>query len=283
MLIRHSRIKFLNSIAFIVFAISLPHAAKAAESPWVQAEHLKARLITEKTGVGNEATLNAALEIVMEPEWHIYWRMPGDGGLTPELSWEKSTNLKDVVLSWPAPIRFEFGGLYGFGYKDSALFPVTLTPEKAGDPVSLALHANIMVCKNLCLPQTVDLSLDIPAGDAVTDTQGPVITESIKNLPYTENRADMKIENVVLGPKAIVVRAYLARGFEGADLFVEVSPDFYVVAKPEITLDEKDPRYASLVVAAPEGIENIANEVMDKTLVLTLTKDGKALERSFKF
>lgn len=275
--------KLLTSMAFVSILATIPVAVKAAEGPWAQAEYLKARIVTEKTAAGKDATLNAGLEIVMEPEWHIYWRMPGDGGLTPELNWKKSTNLKDATLSWPAPVRFELGGLYGFGYQNSVFLPVTLTPENPGAAVTLTLHANIMVCKDLCVPQNIDLSLDIPAGDSIIDTQGQTIAAARKNLPYTENRADMKIENVVLGPKAIVVRAYLAKGFDNADLFVEIGPDFYVVAKPEIMPDEKDSRYASLVIAAPEGIENIANEVMDKTLTLTLTKDGKALERRFKF
>lgn len=275
--------KFLSSMAFITIVGTMSGSVSAAEGPWAQSEYLKARLITEKSATGKDATLNAGLEIVMESEWHIYWRMPGDGGLTPELNWKKSINLKDAVLSWPAPIRFEFGGLYGFGYKNSVILPVTLTPQKTGEAINMSMHASIMVCNNLCVPQNIDLTLDLPAGDSIIDIQGRVLANVRKNLPHTENRADMKIENVVLGPKAIVVRAYLAKGFEGADLFAEIGPEFYIVAKPEITTDEKDARFASMVIAAPEGIENIANEVMNKTLTLTLTKGGKALERSFKF
>lgn len=273
--------KFLNSIIFM--AALGTHQASAAESEWAQGAYLKARIITEKTATGKDATISAALDIVMQPDWHIYWRMPGDGGLAPVLDWKNSKNLKDAKMLWPAPLRFDYAGLYGFGYKDTALIPLTLTPEEIGNPVKLSIHANIMVCKDICVPQVFDLSLDIPSGDAKPDAQASVIADAIKALPYTENRADMKIENVVLGPKAIVVRAYLSRGFDNSDIFVEISPDFYIVAKPEITLDEKDPRYASMVIAASEGVENLANEVMGKKLILTLTKDGKALERSFDF
>lgn len=275
--------KLLNFIIFFV-VFGAGFSAAAAESDWVQAEFLKARIITEKTAAGQEETINAALEIVMEPEWHVYWRMPGDGGLSPVLDWSRSTNLKEAVLRWPAPVRFEYEGLFGFGYKDSVILPLTLTPEKTGNDLKLSLHADIMVCKDLCIPQTVDLVLDIPAGNASPDTQAGMIADALKSLPYMENRGDMKIENVALGPKAIVVRVYLAQGFEGVDLFAEVGPDIYLVAKPQITPDEKDPRYASLVIAAPEGVENLANAVMNKTLVLTLTnKKGQALERSFDF
>jgi len=276
--------KFLNFMIFMAIAGTASTQAQALEGPWAQGEFLKARIITEKTAVGHDKTLNAALEIVMEPDWHIYWRMPGDGGLPPMLDWAKSTNLKSTDIKWPSPVRFEYEGLYGFGYKNAATLPLTLTPEEPGNPVKIDLHADIMVCKTLCVPQKIDLTLDIPAGDSKLDSQASLIADAAKNLPYTENRPDMKIENVVMGPKAIVVRAYLSHGFEGADLFAEVGPEMYIVAKPEIVLDKKDPRYASISLAAPEGVENLASAVMNKTLVLTLTNaKGKALERTFNF
>lgn len=276
--------KFLNFMIFIFAIIAAVPQAQALEGPWAQGEFLKARIITATTAHEKGTQIDAALEITMEPGWHIYWRMPGDGGLPPMLDISKSTNLKSADFSWPAPIRFEFEGLYGFGYKDAVTLPLTLTTTDESSPVKIDMRADIMVCKTLCVPQKINLTLDIPAGEAKPDTQSPLIVAARNHLPYKENRADMKIENVVLGPKAIVVRAYLSHGFDGADLFVEVGPDMYIVAKPEITPDAKDPRYASLTVVAPEGVENLATAVMDKTLTLTLTNaKGKALERSFDF
>lgn len=275
--------KLLNSMTFmLLLGISAP--AHALEGNGAESEYLKARIITGKNAAGSDKTIDAGLDLAMKPGWHIYWRMPGDGGLTPNLGKGESQNLKDVTMHWPAPIRFEFEGLYGFGYKDAALLPLTLTPEEPGKAVKLALKADIMVCNAICVPQKLDLVLDIPAGDAALDeAPDKLIKAAQKKLPFTENRPDMKIENVVMGPTAIVVRAFLSQGFEGADLFVE-GPEYYVVAKPVITPDTKDPRYASMVISAPEGVDNMAAGVMGKTLILTLTnKKGQALERSFDF
>ncbi|HEY0901101.1 MAG TPA: protein-disulfide reductase DsbD domain-containing protein, partial [Micavibrio sp.] len=223
-----------------------------------------------------------ALEIALQPDWHIYWRMPGDGGLPPNLLPGDSKNLKNIEIKWPTPHRFEMEGLYGFGYSDQILLPLQLTPEKPSAPLTLALKAEIMVCKDICVPQKLVLSLDIPAGIAKRDSQAPLYEDALKQLPFTENRPDMKIENVVMGPEAIVVRAYLSQGFEGADLFVE-GPAFYVMEKPLITPDTKDPRYASLVIKTPPG-ENIAQAIIGKTLTLTLVnKKGQGLERQFEF
>ncbi len=275
--------KLLNSMTFI-FLLGIAAPAQALEGNWAESEYLKARIITGKNTVGSDKTIDAGLDLEMKPGWHIYWRMPGDGGLTPTVGKGESQNLKDLTIKWPTPIRFEFDGLYGFGYKEAALLPLTLTPEEPGNPLKLALKADIMVCNAICVPQKLDLTLDIPSGDGKLDeAQDKRLQTAQKKLPFTENRPDMKIENVVMGPKAIVVRAYLSQGFEGADLFVE-GPESYVVAKPVITPETKDPRYASLVINAPEGVENLAADVMGKTLTLTLTnKKGQALERSFDF
>ncbi len=275
--------KLLNSMTFI-FLLGISAPAHALEGNWAESEYLKARIVTGQNTTGTTKTINAALDLEMKPDWHIYWRMPGDGGLAPSLGKGESQNLKDIAIKWPTPIRFEFDGLYGFGYKDAALLPLTVTPEEPGKPVKLALKADIMVCNAICVPQKLDLTLDIPAGDVGLDeAQDKRLQTAQKKLPYTENRPDMKIENVVMGPTAIVVRAYLSQGFEGADLFVE-GPDSYVVAPPTITPETKDPRYASMVINAPEGVDNLAASVMGKTLTLTLTnKKGQALERSFDF
>lgn len=271
-------------ISMAVFAGALLSVtpAYALEGPWAEADYLRARLITPHTAAGDGKTLDAALEMELEPEWHVYWRMPGDGGLPPNLRENHSQNLKMVEIQWPTPRRFEMEGLYGFGYGDKIVLPLQLTPEKAGAAVQVALMGEIMVCKDICLPQKLDLTLDIPAGPATRAAQAPAYEAALKLMPFTENRPDMKIENVVMGPQAIVVRAYLSQGFEGADLFVE-GPESYVVEKPVITPDEKDPRYATLVIATPEG-QNIAQEIVGKTLTLTLVnKKGQGLERRFDF
>lgn len=276
-------VNVLNLMVFIsVLSVAAPVCAR--EGAWAESDYLRARIITAQETAGHARTIDAGLEIEMQPGWHIYWRMPGDGGLSPSLGRGESRNLKDIAIHWPAPVRFETDGLYGFGYKDAALLPLTLTPEEPGNPLKLALKADIMACNAICVPQKFDLALDLPAGEAgINDAHDKIIKDARKKLPFTENRPDMKIENVVTGPKAVVVRAFLSQGFDGADLFVE-GPEYYVVAPPVITPEEKDPRYATLVVNAPEGIDNMAAAVMGKTLTLTLiNKKGQALERSFDF
>jgi|JI10StandDraft_1071094.scaffolds.fasta_scaffold13366_4 suppressor for copper-sensitivity B len=273
--------KSIASLGVIACTL-MPLSAMAAESEWAKGEFLQTRILTGTAS--KDGSFPAALEIHMEPDWHIYWRTPGDGGLPPMLDWEGSKNFKDAVIQWPAPLRFEYEGLYGFGYKDMALLPLNIVPEKSGEDISLKVHADIMVCKLLCVPQKVDLTLDIPASAAPQAETDRLVSQAFSSLPVKEDQAAMKIENVVLGPKALVARVYLANGFDGADLFAEVGPEMTITAKPEFTIDEKDPHYASVVVNAPEGAtDNLADFVTGKTLVLTLTSKGQALERSFKF
>lgn len=270
----------LNSLGFLSL-LFFSAGAEAASSDWVSADFIKVRLVTEDASA-TSTKMRGALEIVLEPEWHIYWRMPGDGGLPPELDWNESKNFKGAKLEWPAPVRFEYEGLYGFGYKNHALLPLTIETEKAGVASDIVLQADIMVCRELCIPQSLDLKMSIPAGATAVEELA-LIDQAWKALPFKEDRPDIKIESVVMGPKAIVVQAYLAQGFDQADLFVEAGSDLYIVTKPEINVDTKDPRKASMIIAAPEGTDNLAKAIMGRTLTLTLVKGDKALEKEFSF
>ncbi len=258
-------------------------AAHALETGWQSADYVQARLLSGHKTTGGDDGFQAALEIRLSEDWHAYWRMPGEGGLPPHLNWEKSENLASVDVLWPAPMRFETFGLYSFGYERDFMLPLKVTAADPSKPVVMELAADIMVCKDICVPQKVQLRLDVPAGAAKESKHMALIERVMNDVPHEGNLPSLKIENAVIGPEAVVVNAYAQKGFERADLFVEAGEDIYVTAPPEITLDKDDPRYAMIRVAAPEGVENLANELIGSTITLTLSDGQNAIEKVIDF
>jgi len=66
---------------------------------------------------------------------------------------------------WPAPQRFDVGGLFNFGYSGDALLPVQLdvpASAKPGSAVQLAVEARWLVCREECIPGKGMLALDLP-------------------------------------------------------------------------------------------------------------------------
>jgi len=110
----------------------------------------------------------AAIEIRLAPGWHTYWRVPGEAGIPPAFDWSASTNLASVTYEWPRPAVFESFGIRTFGYADSLILPVLLTPKDPGAPMDLALDLAFGVCEDICMPAEARLAAhlapDAPAG-----------------------------------------------------------------------------------------------------------------------
>ena len=272
------------------FCLFMPLAVKGADEPspaapgyasdWQGADYIQARLVNG--GGDSGESLQAGVEVRLANGWHAYWRFPGDGGLAPEFDWSKSENVRSVTVHWPPPRRFDDMGLYSFGYENRVLFPLTIVPERPGDAVKLALSATIMVCNQICVPQSVSAKFDIPAGAAEATPYAAVIAHAFESLPVKGDSAALKIESAVLGPDALVVRAYSRSGFENADLFAE-SDSLFMTAPPEIMPDKDDGRYALLRIARPADSGDPAQEPVTAPLTLTLTAGGEAIERTISF
>ena len=61
----------------------------AAGSSSVVTPHVRAELVAQAPdGVGPGKPLWLGLSITHQPDWHTYWKNPGDSGLPTELTWQ---------------------------------------------------------------------------------------------------------------------------------------------------------------------------------------------------
>ncbi len=88
----------------------------------------------------------------MQPGWKTYWRYPGDSGVPPRFDFSGSENLKDAKVLFPAPHLFTDETGHSLGYKNSAIFPLVITPQQPGKPVRLRMKIDYAVCEKLCVP-----------------------------------------------------------------------------------------------------------------------------------
>lgn len=129
-------------------------------SPWAQAHKAGMRLLAgERLPDG---TRRAAIEIRLDDGFKTYWRHPGDAGLPPVFDWSGSTNVADVDVLWPAPVRFKDPAGFSNGYLDGVILPVTVTPGDINRPVKIALKLDFGVCKDICIPAHAVASLPLP-------------------------------------------------------------------------------------------------------------------------
>ena len=120
----------------------------------------------------DDGTHVAAVEIILEPGWHTYWRVPGASGIPPHFDWSASANLASVAYEWPRPEAFDSAGALTIGYHDRLVLPVILRPADPTAPIDLSLDLFFGVCEDICVPAsaTVTARLDPAAGSSGRDS-----------------------------------------------------------------------------------------------------------------
>ncbi len=264
---------------FCILCLAVPTYAQEQG----RADYIGARLVTSHNGMGKLPKLEMGLDITLEPGWYTYWRMPGDNGLAPVFDWTKSVNVKEVFVSWPTPKRFTLDDMNSFGYNDPVMFPLAVTPEKTGEEMVVALKADFVVCHDICVPQTLELSKTIPAGKADRSEDYNALRKAEKKIPAPNNMKDLEIKTAVLGKDSVVVTAYAKGGFDPqtTDLIVQ-TPHSLLSGKPEIIVDEKDKETAILKITAPQGAV-LTDELFGKKAAILLIRQDLAVEKDVSF
>jgi thiol:disulfide interchange protein/DsbC/DsbD-like thiol-disulfide interchange protein len=153
-------------------AVVAPAAGWPQQAP---SGHVTAALISEYDALAPGQEANVGLRLVHEPLWHTYWTVPGDAGLPTRLAWRLPAGYKAGPVQWPVPQLLRVGPLANYGYEGTVLLPVTITvPANAapGSKARLAAHADWLVCKDVCIPEGADLTLELPVGAAAHPAPG---------------------------------------------------------------------------------------------------------------
>ena len=117
----------------------------------------------------------SGLAIDLDAGWKTYWRVPGDGGIPPQID-VTGANLKSAEVLFPLPSRFSDESGNSIGYKEQVIFPVKLVPVDVATPLEVSLAAFFGVCEDICIPArsaaTLRFSMSASAaGDAVVLAQ----------------------------------------------------------------------------------------------------------------
>lgn len=233
---------FFGTIATAsVLCAPVSPSAQAAEGSWSRAPEIESRLISAVDGVGGLESIPAGLQITLPEGWKTYWRSPGDAGLPVTVDWAASGNVADVAFAWPAPHRFTLFGLDTFGYEREVVFPLTVVPEVPGQPVTLKGQVNALVCSDICIPHTLNVSLDLPQAAAGADGASANLIDRFDSLvPDGGQASGFSVARVTAAGGAgengaILVEAQAREPFEGPDVIIETGSD-YAFAAPLIEI-----------------------------------------------
>lgn len=238
-----------------------PRKARAAAPPW------RARLLV---GAFHGGRHHIGLAITLEPGWKTYWRVPGEGGVPPEVT-ASGINLAEATVSLPLPQRFSNDdGSETIGFHDEVVFPMAVTPRDASLPIELDFRIFFGVCRGICIPADYATAITLdpakPGPDAVAlslwqaRVPEPVAAEA---APVTQAELDVSADR----PALVLALARPLR-----DIFVE-APGTAFFHKPDFT---RAAGKAWLAIADLKDVMTLRGQI----LRLTLDDQGRGVEQS---
>ena len=169
-----------------------PSAAQTTGAPLgavVTTDQVRAELLAHAPdGVQAGTTFWVGLQLAHQPEWHTYWKNPGDSGLATVLEWTLPAGVSAGDIAWPLPRKIPIGNLANYGYEGAVLLPVPLTTTSTFQPgllsgdLEIKLRASWLVCKRECIPQDGEFVLKIPVRSS-TASQGGAFAAAAQAQP----------------------------------------------------------------------------------------------------
>ncbi len=179
---------------------------------------VEAKLVSSTNAVVPGQPFDVGLLLDMAPGWHSYWEFGGDAGLPTKITWSLPEGFRAGAIKWPAPhLMIEPGDIWTYGYKGKVLLVTTIIPAenlKLGGTVTLQARASWLVCKDMCIPGSGELHLDLPVASASSPENAELFSEFLSRVPSaaappfplhwkrTGNEWEVSIKNLAEGEKA---------------------------------------------------------------------------------
>lgn len=146
---------------FLLLFLLIPSIARSQP---VEAPHIEVELVSASTAVVPGEPFMLALRMTMEEGWHTYWRNPGDAGLPTEIEWLLPRGFSAGEIQWPAPTVFGEPPGVSYGYANTVLLPVRITPPEAiaDTAVTIRAEASWLVCREECISGVAELGIRLP-------------------------------------------------------------------------------------------------------------------------
>jgi thiol:disulfide interchange protein/DsbC/DsbD-like thiol-disulfide interchange protein len=146
-------------------ASALCFAGIAGADP-VTVGNVTAELVAATQTIRPGTPLVVGLSLKPQPDWHTYWKNPGDSGLATTIEWKLPEGMTAGPLEWPHPVRLGKSPFVTFGYERDVLLLTNIDAPAslvAGSTAELVATARWLACRDdACVPGRAELRLALP-------------------------------------------------------------------------------------------------------------------------
>ncbi|NLD53129.1 MAG: protein-disulfide reductase [Burkholderiaceae bacterium] len=148
-------------------SILAPGPAAPAKPGPARVDAVEAELVADVAQAVPGEPFRIGLRLKHDPQWHTYWRNPGDSGLPTRFEPAGPARAQFGEITWPAPSRYAIGDLANYGYEGEIVLsrPVTLPADFESGSARFEVLAQWLVCRDVCIPGEAGLALQVPVGN----------------------------------------------------------------------------------------------------------------------
>ena len=250
----------MNSLRFITLFLSIIICSSLVS----HSSGLVSAKITDGW-IKRDQELIFGLQINLEKDWKTYWRLPGKTGLRPTFNFNSSENILAAEIMWPTPMIFGDADLWSIGYTDSVLLPIKVTPIDILKPVKLSVKADIGICNDVCILQTLDISYSAKPN---LNRKNQKIMAAILSSPINSNELSLQLPQCIINDGELTLKLNkknLDSGLRNISLFViEVGNSvFFVNSKRSRIVDDH------VFVSTAKGIDSELPAVISRDRIRT--------------
>ena len=278
------KFKFVvNKIYFFLLLIILVlfHHQKifAESSEWVNYDQGKVRLIAERLD-SDKSSHYLGLHFDLLPGWKIFWRSPGEAGYPLDFKNIDSTNVSYNNIEWPYPERFNFQGIYTYGYKKEVVLPLKLKIINNNLDSLVSIELNFLTCSDVCIPKKTHLALPIFRDNENINEDKSNMNLLVRYLDKVPKTAEVPLKDnkIYFVPESdkSVLKIYVDsdKGFNNPNIFVETALEVNFDTPKFNFMNKRKKLEIELPIKDNEA--NNYESLLNKPINLIFVNDGKA-------
>ena len=148
---------------------------------------VKGKVLADTSAIVPGRPFRLGIWLDIQPEWHVYWKNPGEAGLATELEMVLPKGFKAGPVQYPRPESFsDPGGIKSYGYAGKVLLTRELHPPenlKPGSKVTIPVGVTYLACKSKCIPGAASLQLQLPVAKSARPDNAKLFEEWSAKTP----------------------------------------------------------------------------------------------------